>query len=243
MQHLHAWYGTPLGQRVGRAEQSAVADSLAHLGIGDVLCLGPVAAPLPLAPTVRQWRVGAGRDLVAAPQQLPFRGQSIDALILSHVLEFNAEPGAVLSEAYQVLAPEGRLMVLTFNPLGLWGARRLWGRWRSAPVPWGGRQWLASTVGVHLRRCGFETVARHDLCFRPPIQGERLQKRLDPWEDRLRRLGRFAAGVQITVAIRREPGSLRGKTRVERLGRGVPVGAAHPVGRICAQAQKRGGSA
>ncbi|MBK5943899.1 MULTISPECIES: class I SAM-dependent methyltransferase [Halorhodospira] len=243
MQNLHAWYGTPLGQRVGAAERGAVADALAHLGIGDTVCIGPVAHPLPLAPTVRQWRVGPGGDLVATPQQLPFRGHSVDAVILSHVLEFGEEPAAVLSEAYQVLAPEGRLVVLTFNPLGLWGVCRLWGWCRSSRAPWRGRQWPASSVGVHLRRCGFETLARHSLCFRLPMQGERLQKRLDPWEDRLRRLGRFAAGVQMTVAVRREPGSLRGHTLVERVGRGARVGAAHPAGRVRVQALNRGGSA
>jgi len=243
MQHLHAWYATPLGRRVGAAERGAITQALGHLGIGDLVCIGPLAGPLPLPPTLRQWRVGPVGDLVAEPHQLPFRGHSVDAVILSHVLEFSPEPAAILAQAYQSLAPEGRLVALTFNPLGLWGACRLWGRWRSATAPWRGRQWPASSVGVHLRRCGFQTLARHYVCFRPPIQGERLQKRLDPWEDRLRRLGRLAAGVQVLVAVRREPGALRGRTLVERVGRGAPVGTAHPAGRVRVLAPERGGSA
>ena len=61
-----------------------------------------------------------------APSFLPIASESIDLLILPHVIEFEANPQDVLREAERVLRPEGRLFVLTFNPFSIHGiVRRL----------------------------------------------------------------------------------------------------------------------
>jgi SAM-dependent methyltransferase len=52
----------------------------------------------------------------AAPGNLPIASESIDLLILPHVLEFEGDPHQVLREVERVLRPEGQLVVLTFNP-------------------------------------------------------------------------------------------------------------------------------
>ena len=225
MRQLRGWYGTPLGQRVAAAEGAALAEVLAPIGVGDVVHLGPGPGRLPLPPTVRQWRADEGGDLVLEPWQLPFRGQSLEALLLGHVLEFSPDPVPILEQAYQALRPEGRLVVLSFNPLGLWGASRLWGRWRGAAAPWCGRQWTASITGLHLQRAGFRALAVRFLCFRPPLQDRHLQERLDPWEDVGRYFGRLAAGVQMTVACRREPGALDGPGLLGPVARQAVQGA------------------
>ena len=67
----------------------------------------------------------------------------------THVLDFTAHPHLVLREAERVLVPEGRLVMTGFNPVSLWGVRRLLqGRFYS---PWNGnflplvrvKDWLA----------------------------------------------------------------------------------------------------
>ncbi len=237
MRQLRGWYGTALGQRVAAAEGAAIGQALAHVGVGDVVHVGPGPERLPLSPTVRLWRADEGKDLVLDPQQLPFRGQSLEALLLSHVLEFSPDPVAILEQAYQTLRPEGRLVVLSFNPLGLWGASRLWGRWRGAAAPWCGRQWTASVTGFRLQRAGFQALAVHFLCFRPPFQDQHLQERLDPWEDIGRYFGRLAAGIQMTIACRREPGMLDGPGLLEPMAQRFPIRGAQPAGRseVCRQ--------
>ncbi len=52
---------------------------------------------------------------------LPVATGSMDVLILPHVLEFEDDPQAVLREVERVLKPEGRLFVISFNPLSLRG--------------------------------------------------------------------------------------------------------------------------
>lgn len=55
------------------------------------------------------------------PSALPFGTASVDLLILPHVLEFEEDPHQVLREVERVLKPEGRLFVISFNPLSLHG--------------------------------------------------------------------------------------------------------------------------
>ena len=58
------------------------------------------------------------------PEELPFTSQSLDLVILPHVLEFAADPHAVLREVERVLMPEGRVVISGFNPASSWGLRQ-----------------------------------------------------------------------------------------------------------------------
>ncbi len=49
-------------------------------------------------------------------EALPVATESIDVLVLPHVLEFEDNPHQVLSEAVRVLKPEGLMIVLGVNP-------------------------------------------------------------------------------------------------------------------------------
>lgn len=57
-----------------------------------------------------------------AAGSLPFATESVDTLILPHVLEFVADRHQVLREVARVLKPEGRLFVLGLNP---WSPHRI----------------------------------------------------------------------------------------------------------------------
>ncbi|MGA0840513.1 MAG: class I SAM-dependent methyltransferase [Pseudomonadales bacterium] len=60
------------------------------------------------------------------PDELPFANGSMDAVVLRHALETAEDPRTVLREAARVIAPGGRLVIATFNPVSLWGLRRLY---------------------------------------------------------------------------------------------------------------------
>lgn len=49
-------------------------------------------------------------------QALPFENDSMDKVILPHVVEFETGPRAVLEECVRILKPEGELIILAFNP-------------------------------------------------------------------------------------------------------------------------------
>ncbi|WP_200195885.1 methyltransferase domain-containing protein [Halorhodospira abdelmalekii] len=213
LQQLQAWYRTPLGQSVAEAERRALSEACGALLGGDLLILGPLPGALALPSTVRPWRAltipgCAEADLIVDLEQLPFRSASLSGVVLVHLLELCDEPQLLLQQVQRLLRPEGRLLVLSFNPLSLWGAVRLYGDWSGGEPPWCGRQWSASGIAVRLRRLGFGEIEVRFSCYRLPVEQQRLRARLERWETVSGRLGRVTAAVQLTVADRREPARL-----------------------------------
>jgi SAM-dependent methyltransferase len=122
---------TPLGSALCEREQAVVVDALEQVVGLQLLQVGAWGAPdsfLEHARTTRRMLVdplpGPGVAMRSDPSQLGVAPGSVDALLLPHTLELHDEPHEVLREAARVLAGEGRLVVLGFNPHGLWGARR-----------------------------------------------------------------------------------------------------------------------
>ena len=56
-------------------------------------------------------------------EELPVPKNSLDAVVLHHVLETAEDPRTAIREVSRVLAPGGRLLVVSFNPWSLWGMR------------------------------------------------------------------------------------------------------------------------
>src|SRR5450755_1434995 len=61
---------------------------------------------------------------------LPFDAASLDLVVLPHSLELARDPHLALREVERVLVPEGRVIIVGFNPASLWGARQKLGRLR-----------------------------------------------------------------------------------------------------------------
>src|SRR2546423_440407 len=61
---------------------------------------------------------------------LPFDSQSLDLVVVPHALELARDPHQALREVDRVLRPEGRVVILGFNPNSLWGLRQRLGRMR-----------------------------------------------------------------------------------------------------------------
>lgn len=107
-------------------------------------------------------------DCFASFEELPFDSQSLDLVVLPHVLEFAEDPHQVLREVERVLMPEGRVILTGFNPMSLWGLRHaLLKRW--APV------WPKGCEPLHLIRLkdwfkllGFEAELGRFGCYRFP---------------------------------------------------------------------------
>ena len=119
--------------------------------------------------------------------------------MLIHQLEFTGSPHQVLREAERVVGPEGHLLVIGFNPLSLWGLRRLVAGAHSGP-PWGGRYIGPRRVEDWLRLLGLEVVRTEGFVFPPPLDARLLLEHVDTLERIGRRyLGR-GGGVYLTTA-------------------------------------------
>jgi SAM-dependent methyltransferase len=134
------WLETAAGRRLLGAEAQQVAQALDSI-FGDHLlqigCWGPAQLFTRHARTRRSAvlaaQPGPGVGLVGELDCLPIASDSIDAILLPHVLEAAEDPHALLREVDRVLRPDGHLVILGFNPMGLWGLRRLASRGRFPP--------------------------------------------------------------------------------------------------------------
>ncbi len=177
---LESWYTAASGRYLLEHEREIVRDelrkvyghSLLQVGIGREQSL-PVDDDaghfIYTAPAL-----GGDVGLVSESGSLPFADDSMDAVVLHHALEFASDPHGLLREAYRVLAPQGHLLIVGFNPFSLFGLacilRRYWPRslWRFSVnmSSWRIRDWLQLLGG------NVQSV-RHCYAI-PPFGGERL---------------------------------------------------------------------
>jgi SAM-dependent methyltransferase len=212
MSTIHDWFRTGLGRTLAEEECRLLTRRLTAIRARQVLQVGAYGRGQrpALFGEARHWLVDSWPDgpvdLAADAASLPFAAGTMDVVILVHQLEFHPHPHQVLREAVQVLAPEGHMIVLGFNPISLWGLRRLLaGRGGSRP-PWSGRYLTALRIEDWLTLLGLEVRRRDGLMMRPPVNRPRLLRRLEGLERHSERYGRWLGGVRLTVARRRVAG-------------------------------------
>ena len=168
---LEEWLQTPQGRYLLDWEQ----DGLDRL-VADIFGYHAVQLGLPGLELLRANRMPRrincgpqGRDLRCSEYELPFATGSLDLVLLPHVLEFSAHPHRVLREVERVLVPEGSVVISGFNPLSLWGLRRLLAR-RGAEAPWSGHYRSAMRIRDWLTLLGFEIQESRFGCYAPPLR-------------------------------------------------------------------------
>ena len=119
-------------------------------------------------------------DLMASNEALPFDEASVDLIIAPHILEQMAEPYELLKEIRRVLIPEGRLIISGFNPMSLWGIKRLLSF--DIDYPWNTKFIPLSKIKEWLPIIGLEMVEGKMGCYVPPIQQSSWLKKLHTME-------------------------------------------------------------
>jgi SAM-dependent methyltransferase len=202
------WFETPLGQHLLFREQRYFDNA-----VSDVFGFNAVQVGLPQIDFLRNSRiplrvtcaVEAPAQVCADPMFMPFESQSLDLLLLPHVLEFSGNPHQVLREAERVLRPEGRLVLAGFNPRSLWGlARVVQGGERG--YPWNGAFLNISRVKDWMELLGLEVAAGSMCCYRPPINRENWLRRLRFMEPAGDRWWAMGGGVYFLQAVKRVQG-------------------------------------
>jgi len=204
---LDAWYRSAPGRELAMQEAHCVERMLHNTFGYYLLQVGGSASFLDAIRTShirRRIRVATaathpplGLQIVAAPDQLPIASDSVDAVVLPHTLELSEDAHQVLRETERILIPEGRLIVIGFNTLSLWG---LWRLVRRGPknVPWCGKFLTTFRLGDWLSLLGFDIERQERVLLHPPWH--RALIRYFPFPDTLGR--RFWLGLGGVYAIR-----------------------------------------
>lgn len=208
---LDEWYRSTLGLELAEQErvclERMLADTFGYYllqvggstgfaeAIGASRIRQRILLPDQLVPQV------LGPQTVASPGALPIATDSVDAVLLPHTLDFANDARQVLREAERVLISEGRLVVLGFNAVSLWGVRGLMRR-RQGRMPWCGSFLTPFRVGDWLSLLGFDIEMQEMMMFRPPWRRALLQQ-LSFLDSMGRRFWPLLGGVYAIRAVKR----------------------------------------
>lgn len=217
---LATWLVTPPGRYLLAWEQAQLDRAVADLFGFHALQIGlPELDALQNNRMPHRWLADEpgggcrGEALRCDSDALPFPERSLDLVVLPHTLELARDPHRTLAEVERVLLPEGRVVILGFNPASLWGLRQRGGRWRQRM---GGRSTLflprpGDFIGYRrlrdwLRLLSFEVEGGRFGGYRPPIASERWLARWD-WIDGVgERWWPVFGAVYMLVAVKRVRG-------------------------------------
>jgi len=174
---LRRWYQTPLGQAYGALEVMHLEEVLPTLFGYHLLQIGAYRQPYYLEKNLIKHKVIVDRNLGdgevkvnlrSKTEQLCIATDSVDVVLLDHELELHSDPHSVLREIDRVLVPEGRIIILGFNPWSMWGARRLlmpWGK----QLPWCCYFFSPFRVKDWLQLLGYDLEIVNTYFYRPPF--------------------------------------------------------------------------
>lgn len=229
-QILEDWFATPQGAYVLQWELARIDAAAA-----DIFGYYAVQIGLPGIDFLRANRITsrltaslAGSPSVHADaHELPFASESLDLVVLPHLLEFSSEPHQILREVERVLRPEGQVIIFAFNPISLWGLRHMF---RHTPlVPWSGEFVSVLRLKDWLKLLNFEMRGGRYGCYRPPYTSEKWLSRFGFLEKAGDRWWPVAGAVYMMQAIKRVQG-MRVITPAWRKQRNAEALAASPNG-------------
>ncbi|HJV85816.1 MAG TPA: class I SAM-dependent methyltransferase [Noviherbaspirillum sp.] len=214
---LGPWLGTPAGAYV-RAWQQARLDMLT----ADIFGFNAMQIGLPQINALQANRMpnkwltdtrfpqpasdGSRSPIVVVHDfaELPFASQSLDLVVLPHVLEFADEPHQVLREVERVLIPEGQVIICGFNPASLWGLRQVASRVTGADfLPQNGEFISLPRLKDWLKLLNMEVNRGHFGCYAPPCVTEKWLNRFTFMERAGNRWWPYLGAVYIVQAIKR----------------------------------------
>ncbi len=225
---LSGFYRTALGLHC----KAAISDRLPTLNTPFVLGVGyaaPYLADHDRAIVLAMGRMGCApwppegnsRTGLAQEDQLPIDDGAIDQLVLVHALEHAQSPIAVLHEAWRVVAPEGRLIIIVPNRRSLWAL--------SEKSPFGqGQPFSRSQLQKLLVESQFEDVSWKGALACPPGVSDawvRVARALEPGRRFTAATGWVNPGVWIVEARKRLNAPVG---KVERAKNTIPA-MAQPV--------------
>ncbi len=226
------WLYSAAGQIFVRAEQRAIdrllrpvfGVHLLQLGIlqqTELFKASQINHCFALAPRATAGGVYAALSDYA---ELPLEQDSVDCLLIHHVLEFAQDPHAILREAARVVRPEGVIVVVLFNPWSMLGLQqKLFGRWQK-------KTWTMASPGSSklsdwLQLLDFSVDSVEHCWHLPIIHRPSLAEKMLKFERPLHRLTRPFGASAVVCAKKRSSTFTPVRRRWSSLapGLGVPI--------------------
>ena len=205
---ISEWFGSPLGKLLVEREQ-ALIDEQIHNVFGyhllqlsvtkhlDLTQASRISHRFALHPQAADQPLVAGR---ADYNHLPLPANSIDLVLLHHVLDYSQSPHHVLREAASVLISQGHLVVVGFNPWSIFGMWCWLARFVSRAPQWRHQSLRLGRVLDWLALLDFEPIAIKQGFYSPPCYQPNSIKYLQWMERWGKRLALPWGGFYVVVA-------------------------------------------
>ena len=144
--------------------------------------------------------------LVAEPASIPLVSNSMDVVLLHHLLDYTRSPQDVLREISRVMIPMGHVIIIGFNPFSIWG---LWGviaRYRGS-VPWNGSFLWPGLLMDYLNLLDFKIDRAQYAIYGPPVA--RWSGRVNDYSQGVSRSLNLPVGSVYVIVAQKHVGSIR----------------------------------
>jgi SAM-dependent methyltransferase len=201
---LNRWYQTPLGQyllqQVKKSLDPVLSTSFGYYAV-QLGCEDLSAELMQDCRINHVFRMGQGpdtQDVLIDSSSLPVSSDSIDMVVLMHTLSLAKDPHAILREVNRVLIPDGKLIIIDFNPISLWGFRHLLQSWLDE-APWAGHYYTAGRLKDWVNLLGFDQLHHFKCGYVLPINYQNLILRSRIFSKFSERWLKFSAALNIMV--------------------------------------------
>ena len=188
-----------------------------------------VIALMPGQQGVMPWPAGLPNVSVLCEERYwPVETGHVDRLILMHALDTSENPTAVLQEAWRVLGPGGRALVIVPNRAGLWARRDR--------TPFGfGRPYSMGQLETQMKAQGFAPERHASALYIPPSKQRFWLRSAGLWEDMGHRVSSVWSGGVLMLEVSKQvhaplrPGRTSAVRRPLKVLEGLPAPSAEPV--------------
>lgn len=209
--YKNAWYTHGAGIRIADAEKQELDDILPclhgyHLvqlseeGLYSYMSASLISHRIlvhPFASTAtHKSKVKANCD------ELPFKSDSVDVVILPHTLEQARNPHEILREVHRILIPEGYIVITGFNPVSCWG---LWYSYKklTGKISKSGHLLTYNRLRDWLKLLNFQVTGGKRFYFLPPVSNRKILKKMNKFEKIGEKYWPFLGGAYSVVAVKR----------------------------------------
>ena len=207
---LTKWASIPAGERLKRTEAIVINDRLQYCFGQYMVKVGSLSCELdtPTCLINKQINLASSIELndkfglITEFDELAIQSNSIDAIVVSHVIEYCADPHQVLRELHRVLLPNGNMIISFFNPLSFLFLYKLWPSSKYKEFK-RGRFFSVARIKDWMDLLGFEVVDEHKLFYSQIGQDKKV---LDngTWPTLMKNIFPWCAGVTVLTVKKRE---------------------------------------
>lgn len=184
VKEIKGFYESPLGAAVAKLLRAEVKRYLGDAHNSEILGIGfagpyllpflnrkiPPIALMPAKQGSAPWPGGEKNlSLLAKESSLPFADDSFDIVLVAHAIEYTGNQIGLLEEAWRVLKPNGKILIIAPNRVSIWS--------RSGKTPFGfGHSFTGLNLTALINDAGFTMKSMDTAIFIPPVNNRLLLK-------------------------------------------------------------------